>query len=69
MVTAFILQLFMFVDEFWASVKGQTVYREQSTREPWVPGNSGGSEDVGGVDDLLALAAAESPPVERKWPV
>ena len=50
-------------------MKGQTVYREQSIREPWVPGNSGGSEDVGGVDDLLALAAAESSPVERKWPV
>jgi len=59
----------MFVDEFWATVKGQTVYWEQLTCEPWVPGNSGGSEEVGGNDDLLALAAVESSPVERKWPI
>ena len=38
-------------------MKGHTVCWEQLTHEPWVPGNSGGSEEVGGNDDLLALAA------------
>lgn len=56
----------MFVDEFWASVKGHTV----CCRSSWHTGRGYLGIQVGlrggGNDDLLALAAVESSPVERE---